>query len=117
MRHSEETWDEERERRMRAGFIELPQALRRILAEWDSFDDDLKDHYAEELLWVLRNAPAAAVAPAGSDGVPDEEVQAARAALLAMSDEVEKVFGFRPEGYLRPRKSLTSETGKEPTSP
>lgn len=94
--------------RLVTALAHTPRTLRGILEEWDRLDEDLREHYALELEWLLcsvREQVGAHVgAHAGDAAIRNALLRADRASgeLAALGDRVERAMGFRPESFLPP---------------
>ncbi len=84
--------------RLITALVEAPEAVRSVLADWGQIDESLREHYAEELQWLLAtvNRRAHDVEARRFSA----EIEKADAELAAMGDDIERVMGFRPESIL-----------------
>ncbi len=73
-------------------FLGLPANIKHVIADWDGYDEDLKDHYAADLEWVLVTI--------NMHCRQDERFNSARTALNEMASEIEETFGFKPDDFL-----------------
>jgi hypothetical protein len=48
--------DAERRARLIAGLERSGERIEGVLARWHEYDDDLREHYADELAWLLETA-------------------------------------------------------------
>lgn len=90
-----------------AGVVSLPRNLPGVLAAWDTYDDDLREEYAEQVPWLIRSAREALLDEMTRTAAPHERlfalqqsVATAVVQLMTMGDLIEEKMGFRPEQLL-----------------
>lgn len=59
--------NEEVRTRLATALLASPDAVRGLLADWDKFDDELKEHYAAEVQWLFDKAPEIIEASEGEE--------------------------------------------------
>lgn len=70
-------------------FINLPERINGILNNWDTFEDELCEHYVQEIDWLINTA--------NLDNVNDKELELIKIAdqkLIEMSECMKKTIGI-----------------------
>ncbi len=77
-------------------------ALRGILAKWDTFDDEQREHYAGEVGWILGAVREQLDQLGGAtlDPALAACVDASVKDFRSFGDEIERALGFRPDDVL-----------------
>ncbi len=94
---------ERRPGRLLAALDRFPGNLSRLLDDWDSFDLGLREHYVEEVEWLLN-------AVLHHPDVLPIDLEQARWALAPLADRIEQLMGFRPEHSLDRRSDHGDHT-------
>lgn len=74
--------------RILTGILKLPEAIRGLVIAWDTFDDDLREHYANELEWLLEVAREDRWSEADRTRIESCLVE-----LRKMQDDITRTFG------------------------
>lgn len=89
----------DRMKRIVSAIIDSVSHWRKMLDEWDTFDDSLQEHYATEAEWLLHAARDHLDNHAGTPEEAELRQQADAAVMrleAELGDEIKRTMGFRP---------------------
>src|SRR4051812_8980865 len=99
-------------KRLVSALTEAPRSIRDLLDAWETFDEDLRDHYVAQTEWLLMSIREHLDRDDAREFSQQDlsRVERASRELADLGDRIEETMGLRPESILPPelaaRRSL-----------